>query len=132
MSAAPIYDAIATHKVTHLCGAPIVMSTCSPRRNKNEAPGASRRVRYRRSAAAGGGAGGDGGGRLQRHACLRADRTYGPASVNDWHRDGSSSGPEQAAKKARQGVRYPVLEALDVIDPETRRRCRATVRRWAK
>src|SRR5262249_58642995 len=25
--AAPIYDAIARHKVTHLCGAPIVMST---------------------------------------------------------------------------------------------------------
>ena len=25
--AAPIYDAIATHRVTHLCGAPIVMST---------------------------------------------------------------------------------------------------------
>ena len=25
--AAPIFDAIATHKVTHLCGAPIVMST---------------------------------------------------------------------------------------------------------
>ena len=27
--------------------------------------------------------------------------------------------PEQAAKKARQGVRYPVLEALDVLDPDT-------------
>ena len=26
---------------------------------------------------------------------------------------------EQAALKARQGVRYPVLEALDVLDPET-------------
>ena len=25
----------------------------------------------------------------------------------------------QAAKKARQGVRYPVLEALDVLDPAT-------------
>jgi fatty-acyl-CoA synthase len=27
--------------------------------------------------------------------------------------------PDQAAKKARQGVRYPVLEALDVLNPET-------------
>ncbi len=46
--------------------------------------------------------------------------TYGPASVNDWHRDWNTlSGPEQAAKKARQGVRYPVLEALDVLDPVT-------------
>ena len=26
---------------------------------------------------------------------------------------------EQATKKARQGVRYPVLEALDVLDPES-------------
>jgi fatty-acyl-CoA synthase len=46
--------------------------------------------------------------------------TYGPASVNDWHREWDAlSGAEQAAKKARQGVRYPVLEALDVLDPET-------------
>jgi len=26
---------------------------------------------------------------------------------------------EQAAKKARQGVRYVPLEALDVLDPQT-------------
>ena len=30
-----------------------------------------------------------------------------------------SSGSEQAAKKARQGVAYPVLDALDVRDPAT-------------
>jgi fatty-acyl-CoA synthase len=46
--------------------------------------------------------------------------TYGPASVNDWHREWNALGDtEQAEKKARQGVRYPVLEALDVLDPET-------------
>ena len=45
---------------------------------------------------------------------------YGPASVNDWHREWNAlSDSEQAEKKARQGVRYPVLEALDVLDPET-------------
>ncbi len=40
--------------------------------------------------------------------------------VNDWHGqwDGLAAG-EQAAKKARQGVRYPTLEALDVMDPDT-------------
>ena len=32
-----------------------------------------------------------------------------------------SPSSEQAAKKARQGVAYPVLEALDVRDPETMR-----------
>ena len=46
--------------------------------------------------------------------------TYGPAVVNDWHGEWDAlAGAEQAAKKARQGVRYPVLEALDVLDPET-------------
>ena len=46
--------------------------------------------------------------------------TYGPACVNEWQREWDAlSDAEQAAKKARQGVRYPVLEALDVLDPET-------------
>jgi fatty-acyl-CoA synthase len=46
--------------------------------------------------------------------------TYGPASVNDWHREWDTlPASEQAAKKARQGVSYPVLDALDVRDPET-------------
>jgi fatty-acyl-CoA synthase len=45
--------------------------------------------------------------------------TYGPATVNDWHDDWDAlPADEQAAKKARQGVRYPVLEELDVLDPE--------------
>jgi fatty-acyl-CoA synthase len=47
---------------------------------------------------------------------------YGPATVNDWHTEWDTLSPAgQAAKKARQGVRYPVLEALDVLDPETMR-----------
>jgi fatty-acyl-CoA synthase len=48
--------------------------------------------------------------------------TYGPAAINDWHRGWDAlASSEQAAKKARQGVAYPVLEALDVLDPETMR-----------
>jgi len=43
---------------------------------------------------------------------------YGPACVNDWRADWDKLDlTAQAAKKARQGVRYPVLEALDVLDP---------------
>ena len=46
--------------------------------------------------------------------------------VNDWHDEWNALPPaEQAAKKARQGVRYPVLEALDVMDPETMQPVRA-------
>ena len=45
---------------------------------------------------------------------------YGPAVVNDWHAAWDAlPAAEQAAKKARQGVRYGALEALDVLDPET-------------
>ncbi len=40
--------------------------------------------------------------------------------VNDWHGEWDALPlAEQAAKKSRQGVRYPVLEALDVRDPDT-------------
>ena len=40
--------------------------------------------------------------------------------VNDWHGEWDALPlAEQAAKKARQGVRYGALEALDVRDPDT-------------
>lgn len=46
--------------------------------------------------------------------------TYGPAVVNDWHRSWSDLPPaQQAALKARQGVRYLPLEQLDVMDADT-------------
>jgi len=46
--------------------------------------------------------------------------TYGPAVVNEWSLEWDALPPaEQAVKKARQGVRYPVLEGLMVADPHT-------------
>jgi len=119
--AAPIFDAIATHKVTHLCGAPIVMSTLlnAPAQEKKPLP---HLVQFATAAAP------------PPEAVLAAMKaagfnvthlyglteTYGPASINDWHGDWEVlPSDEQAAKKARQGVRYPVLEGLDVLDPET-------------
>ena len=74
-----MYDLIAEHKVTHLCGAPIVMSTLlnAPAEEKKPLPHIVA-VRHRRGAAAGGGAGGDEGGGLQRHPCLWADRGLRP------------------------------------------------------
>jgi len=118
---APIYHAIATHKVTHLCGALIVMSTLldAPEQERKPLPHV---VEFITAAAP------------PPESVLTAMKaagfhvthvyglteTYGPASVNDWHREWDAlPGAEQAAKKARQGVRYPVLEALDVLDPET-------------
>jgi fatty-acyl-CoA synthase len=119
--AAPIFDSIAKHKVTHLCGAPIVMSTLlnAPDHERKPLP---HQVEFVTAAAP---------PPEQVLAEMRAagfnvthvyglTETYGPASVNDWHDEWNALDPsEQAAKKARQGVRYPVLEALDVRDPDT-------------
>jgi fatty-acyl-CoA synthase len=122
--AGPIFDAIATHKVTHLCGAPIVMSTLLNAASQEKKP-LPHVVQFATAAAP------------PPEAVLAAMKaagfnvthlyglteTYGPASINDWHGEWEALAPaEQAEKKARQGVRYPVLEALDVLDPETMRR----------
>src|SRR6202046_5723037 len=112
--AAPVYDAIAHHKVTHLCGAPIVMSALltAPEQERKPLP---HLVEFVTAAAP------------PPEAVLAAMKasgfnvthvyglteTYGPASVNDWNAAWDKlSGAEQAGKKARQGVRYPVLDRL--------------------
>ncbi len=116
-----MYDAIATHKVTHLCGAPIVMATLlnAPTEEKKPLPHV---VEFFTAAAP------------PPEAVLAAMKsagfnvthvyglteTYGPATTNEWRAAWDALPPaEQAAKKARQGVRYVPLEALDVLDPDT-------------
>ncbi len=116
-----IWDAIADHKVTHLCGAPIVMSTVlnAPEDEKRQIDHA---VEFFTAAAPPPEAvlaGMTDAGFNVVHL-YGLTETYGPAAVNDWDSrwDELPSG-EQAAKKARQGVPYAALEGLDVIDPET-------------
>ncbi len=116
-----MYEAIAEQKVTHLCGAPIVMATLlnAPAVEKKPLPHV---VEFFTAAAP------------PPEAVLAAMKeagfnvthvyglteTYGPATVNEWQ-DAWDALPaaEQAARKARQGVRYVPLEALDVRDPDT-------------
>ncbi|HEY7458402.1 MAG TPA: acyl-CoA synthetase [Xanthobacteraceae bacterium] len=116
-----MYELIAEHKVTHLCGAPIVMATLlnAPEEEKKPLPHV---VEFFTAAApppeavlaAMKGAG------FNVTHLYGLTETYGPAVVNDWHAEWDVlPPPAQAARKARQGVRYGALEALDVMDPET-------------
>jgi fatty-acyl-CoA synthase len=116
-----MYDAIADHGVTHLCGAPIVMSTLinAPDAEKREFP---QTVTFNTAAAPPPEAvlsGMADAGFAVTHL-YGLTETYGPAVVNEWHADWDNldKGP-RTAKKARQGVRYAALEALTVLDPET-------------
>ena len=119
----PIYDAIADHGVTHMCGAPIVMNMLA------NAPDGARRTFSQRVHAMTGGAAPP-AAVLQRMAEIGIDMThlygltecYGPASVCAWQDAWAAlSNDEIAEMKARQGVAYPTLEGFDVIDPETMR-----------
>ena len=119
--AEPIWAALDEEKVTHLCGAPIVMSLMIGA-NADEKRSLDHTVQFFTAAAP------------PPESVLAAMKaagfdvthlyglteTYGPAVVNDWHESWSALPPaEQARLKARQGVRYLPLEQLDVLDPET-------------
>ncbi|MBO9426136.1 acyl-CoA synthetase [Labrenzia sp. R4_1] len=115
-----MWDLIADEGVTHLCGAPIIMSTLL-----NAGDGKrdlDREVEFFTAAAP------------PPESVLAAMKTagfnvthlygltevYGPAVVNDWKGEWDSLPLEQQAqKKARQGVRYVALEDLTVLNPET-------------
>jgi fatty-acyl-CoA synthase len=46
--------------------------------------------------------------------------TYGPATVNEWHKEWNAlPAEERGAKRIRQGVPYHALEELTVLDPAT-------------
>ena len=116
-----VWSALADHNVTHLSGAPIVMSTIlnAP---ENEKRRLGQTVQFMTAAAP------------PPEAVLSAmagqgfnvthlyglTETYGPATVNDWKAVWDElDSPARATKKARQGVRYHSLEDLTVMDPET-------------
>jgi hypothetical protein len=86
-----IYDAIAEHKVTHLCGAPIVMSTSSTRRRRRAPAAAACRAEFITAAApppAAVLAAWKNAGFNVTHV-YGLTETYGPAVVNDWNRNGT-------------------------------------------
>lgn len=118
---APIWRALTENGVTHLCGAPIVMSVILDAPERVQLPS---QVNFFTAAApppervladmqqAG----------FDVTHLYGLTETYGPAVVNEWHADWSNLPlPEQARLKSRQGVKYTPLEHLDVLDPDTMR-----------
>ena len=116
-----IFDSIRAHGVTHMCGAPIVMSLMANAPAEMQA-GIEQQINFMTAGAAPPPA------ILEAMAKLNIKVThaygltevYGPAVVCSW-RDAWDELPltEQAEIKSRQGVRYPMLEELVVVDPET-------------
>jgi fatty-acyl-CoA synthase len=119
VEAATIYEAIARERVTHLCGAPVIMNMLL-----NAGPGLrrslERRIEMMTAAAPPPAAVIEGmealGFRITHVYGLT--EVYGPAVVCAWHDEWDALPPaERAHLKARQGVTYPVLEELTVADP---------------
>ena len=116
-----IWRALDQHQVTHLCGAPVVMSTILNAEPEVKRP-LQRQVDFFTAAA-------PPPERVladMREAGFNVTHlyglteVYGPAVVNDWNSEWETlPAQQQASLKARQGVRYHALEELDVLDPET-------------
>ncbi len=118
-----IFELIAKHAVTHMCGAPIVYNTLI---NAPDAPKASttRPVVGLIAGAAPPVAvleGAESIGIKLAHV-YGLTETYGPASVCAEQPGWDDLAPDERAQlKRRQGVPYPLQESVTVMDPETMR-----------
>ena len=120
-TAGGIYAAIADHGVTHLCGAPIILSMILNAQDSERRP-LSHGVEVMTAAAPPPAAVlqamGDAGFEMTHVYGLT--ETYGPAVICAWKDEWNAlPDEEQARLKSRQGVRYHALEDLTVMDPET-------------
>ena len=123
VEAAPIFDLIRRHRVTHFCGAPVVHNMLI------NAPGDLRAgIDHKVSAMVAGAAppqavieGMERMGVNLTHV-YGLTEVYGPASVCAKHPEWDALSPDRRAElNGRQGVRYVLQEAMDVLDPKTLR-----------
>jgi len=118
---AKIFPAIRDHKVTHMCGAPIVLNMLA------HAPD-EQKVTFEQTVEVAT------GGAAPPSAVIAAmermgfkvthlyglTESYGPSTVCAWQDEWADLGlDEKASKMSRQGVRYPTLFDQAVLDPET-------------
>ena len=121
VSAKNIYEAIKKYNVTHMCGAPIVLSMII-NANKQEVHPIKNKVNIMTAAAA------------PPPAILASieekgfevthvyglTEVYGPAVICEWKEEWNNLKPgPKSEKKARQGVQYPTLEELSIRDSKT-------------
>ncbi|MBX2880769.1 MAG: acyl-CoA synthetase [Granulosicoccus sp.] len=121
IDAKSIYNAIDNHNVTHFCGAPIILNLIINAEPAYVRP--LKHVVHIMTAAAPPPASVlskiESLGFLVTHT-YGLTETYGPAVMCAWHPEWDElPEAERARLKSRQGVRYQVLEDLDVLDPET-------------
>jgi fatty-acyl-CoA synthase len=121
VEAAAMFAAIEKHKVTHMCGAPIVMGMLinAPDKDRRPLPHA---VEFMTAAAPPPAAV---IGRLEAQGfkithVYGLTEVYGPATVCAWHEEWDELPLDERARlKSRQGVRYVNEEAMMVADPGT-------------
>ena len=121
VEAGAIFEAIRAHGVTHYCGAPIVHQTLI-----NAPEEMKKGIRHKVSCLVAGAAppaaiieGMEKMGFSITHV-YGLTEVYGPAAICAKHEEWSTLPlPEQARLNGRQGVSYPVQEAVTVLDPET-------------
>lgn len=117
-----VYQSIAAHKVTHFCGAPVVLNTLL-NADKQLQQMIQHEVKVMTAGAAPPAAiieGMQNMGVDVTHV-YGLTETYGPVTLCAWRDDlwGDLESAEQATLKARQGVGGQMLEGLMVADPET-------------
>jgi len=121
VDAASMFAAIEQHKVTHLCGAPIVMGMLINASDAERRP-LPHQVEFMTAAAPPPAAV---IGRLEAQGfkithVYGLTEVYGPATVCSWHEEWDELPLDERARlKSRQGVRYVMQEGLTVADPVT-------------
>tara|TARA_B100001175_G_scaffold196340_1_gene166691 strand:- start:1849 stop:3483 length:1635 start_codon:yes stop_codon:yes gene_type:complete len=123
VSAKNMFDAIADHKVTHFGGAPIVLNFLAQAKDDERRdiahtvnvvtagappPAATLEAVQKMG--------------LKVNHVYGLTETYGHISICAWQEEWNElSAEEQAQLKSRQGVNFPMMETLAVLNPETMR-----------
>ena len=121
VSAKNMFDAIADHKVTHFGGAPIVLNFLAQAKDDEKRdiahtvnvvtagappPAATLEAVQKMG--------------LKVNHVYGLTETYGHVSICAWQEEWNElSAEEQAQLKSRQGVNFPMMETLAVLNPET-------------